>query len=222
MRILSLAVVIPCMFVLCSCTSTDVKKSPASQTPQLTSESILKEAAQGNVDNVRYILDHDPNLVHVKDKNGVTPLHLASGLGYSYSFLMKYDAVVDLLISRGADVNACTEGGMTALHLACSYRIPTRSNWNIQVNGKPLPQHTRETLHRIAGYLIAAGANVNAVGTFGTTPLHLAAAMGHDDLVKLLVANGADSTLTTNDGDTAADIAKRKGHETIVQFLGTQ
>lgn len=44
-----------------------------------------------------------------------------------------------------------------------------------------------------ARQLLKAGANKNYRGLSGDTPLHLAAAYGHHDLVKLLLNHGADS-----------------------------
>ena len=39
---------------------------------------------------------------------------------------------------------------------------------------------------------LAAGADVNAGGVFGTTPLHLAAWLGHKEIAELLIVNGAN------------------------------
>ena len=49
--------------------------------------------------------------------------------------------------------------------------------------------------HEIAMFLIAEGADINAVtenGHWGTTPLHAAAHAGHKSLVELMIAHGAD------------------------------
>jgi ankyrin repeat protein len=49
-----------------------------------------------------------------KDKNGQTPLHVASKNGK--------EAIVSLLLEHGADVNAEHDNdGLTPLHLACEY-----------------------------------------------------------------------------------------------------
>ena len=47
-----------------------------------------------------------------------------------------------------------------------------------------------------AKLLINAGADLNYKGNTGETSLHLAAAHGHHDLVKLLLSYGADPNLT--------------------------
>ncbi|CAB9496503.1 Ankyrin Repeat [Seminavis robusta] len=60
------------------------------------------------------ILDADPSLANAKDVNGWTPLHEA--------VIKSSEAIVELLIESGADVNAVTNGGDTALSLATAYK----------------------------------------------------------------------------------------------------
>ena len=60
------------------------------------------------------ILDNDADLVHAKDDNGWTPLHEAVR-GNS-------EAIVELLIEKGADVNAATNFGQTPLQLAMHFK----------------------------------------------------------------------------------------------------
>lgn len=49
-----------------------------------------------------------------------------------------------------------------------------------------------------AKLLIKSGANVNFRGSVNESPLHLAAANGHHDLVKLLLTYGADANAIDN------------------------
>ena len=60
------------------------------------------------------ILENDPSLANAADENGWTPLHEAVR-GNS-------EAVIELLIEHGADVNAATKSGHTVLFLATEYK----------------------------------------------------------------------------------------------------
>ncbi|WP_419420461.1 ankyrin repeat domain-containing protein [Legionella sp. D16C41] len=53
----------------------------------------------------------------------------------------------------------------------------------------------------------------------GNTPLHIAAACGHSDMVQLLLANGVDTNVVNNEGITPLHVAAYKGHINIVQML---
>jgi ankyrin repeat protein len=46
-------------------------------------------------------------------------------------------------------------------------------------------------------------------GEYAGTPLHLAAAQGHKDVVKLLVEMGANIDAKTPEGETPADLAEK-------------
>jgi len=59
--------------------------------------------------------------------------------------------------------------------------------------------------------LIAAGANVNAVGDMGTTPLHVAIAQGNRRLARALIEAGARSDIRSEFGTTPAEEAAVKG-----------
>lgn len=60
------------------------------------------------------VLDKDSKLVHAQDSNGWTPLHEAVR-GDS-------EAIVELLVERGADVNAPTKFGETPLMLVKKFK----------------------------------------------------------------------------------------------------
>ncbi|KAI5783318.1 hypothetical protein FPQ18DRAFT_111991 [Pyronema domesticum] len=63
----------------------------------------------GDLDITRLLIDNGAD-VSATDKDGQTPLHLASIYGY--------EGVAKLLIDKGADVSATSEDGQTPLHLA--------------------------------------------------------------------------------------------------------
>ncbi len=56
--------------------------------------------------------------------------------------------------------------------------------------------------------LVASGANINAIGDLGYTPLHYAVFMRRLDMAEKLAALGADPTIRNEFGDTPRDIAE--------------
>ena len=102
-----------------------------------------------------------------------------------------------LLIEAGADVDAVTHTGVSALSLACE-------------NGNPA----------IVGLLLRAGATVNVAAVGGVTPLLHAAQSGHADVVRALLEHGADvEARATGTGQTPLMWAASEGHVSSVALL---
>ncbi len=85
----------------------------------------------------------------------------------------------------------------------------------------------RTTLHSapnwaVAERLIREGADVNARDSFGMTPLHCAAAAGHEEAVRVLLAAGADIGIKDNEGRSPLDLARNLGHTEIAELLAQQ
>ncbi|KAJ0966369.1 hypothetical protein J5N97_027507 [Dioscorea zingiberensis] len=119
------------------------------------------------------------------------PLHHAAAGGHA--------EVVRLLLLKGADVNAVTSDGRTALHLTASER--------------------RRDCARL---LLASGARTDVRGGVeGDTPLHVAAACGDEQMVRLLLAKGGAGTKETRNrlGRTAYDAAGEGGHGRLFDML---
>src|SRR2546427_12571877 len=68
---------------------------------------IHEAAMRGDLDRVRALLAADPGLINSPGQNQLTPLHFACTGGKA--------AVVELLISRGADIRARSGGDATPL-----------------------------------------------------------------------------------------------------------
>ena len=103
---------------------------------------------------------------------------------------------VNLLISKGADVNMKNRMGWSPLHTAI--------------------QNRRQA---IVEPLIAKGANVNAKDNRGQTPLHVAVNLGQKEVVELLIAKGADVNVMGSRGDNALSLAQRRGNKEIIDLL---
>ncbi|KAL9059706.1 MAG: hypothetical protein Q9162_001007 [Coniocarpon cinnabarinum] len=68
-------------------------------------------------------------------------------------------------------------------------------------------------------FLLLRGSDVNKRSSASQTPLHLAAQMGSDKVVELLINHGARVDVRLNTGETALHIAAAHGHPKIVNFL---
>ncbi|XP_067995840.1 nuclear factor NF-kappa-B p100 subunit isoform X2 [Melanerpes formicivorus] len=136
--------------------------------------SLLHLALQtGNEEMLRILLSHlgsaAPYLLRLPSFLGLLPVHLA--------VKAKSLSCLDLLVRKGADVNAVErQGGRTPLHLA------------VEMENLNMATHLVKKL----------GADVNSRTFAGNTPLHLAASLGSPTLTKLLLKAGAD-VLCEND-----------------------
>nr|XP_054394229.1 ankyrin repeat domain-containing protein 27 isoform X4 [Pongo abelii] len=136
---------------------------------------------------------NDPSVVtpFSRDDRGHTPLHVAALCGQA--------SLIDLLVSKGAVVNATDYHGATPLHLACQ---------------KGYQSVTLLLLH----YKASAEVQDNN----GNTPLHLACTYGHEDCVKALVYYDVESCrldIGNEKGDTPLHIAARWGYQAIIETL---
>jgi ankyrin repeat protein len=68
--------------------------------------------------------------------------------------------------------------------------------------------------------LLAHDVSPNLMASPGTTPLHLAAQGGNEEMVRLLLNAGSDPTARTPEGLTARTLAERAGFSTVAQMLG--
>ncbi|XP_074301965.1 uncharacterized protein LOC141633350 [Silene latifolia] len=96
--------------------------------------------------------------------NGKTPLHKAAENGSNEA--------VELLLSRGAFVNAKAKNGATPLHLAVWHSLKSEDC----VTVKTLLEHEADS---------------HAKDYYGETPLHMVARNGCNEAAKLLLSRGA-------------------------------
>uniref|UniRef100_A0A3B4UVT6 Ankyrin repeat domain 27 n=1 Tax=Seriola dumerili TaxID=41447 RepID=A0A3B4UVT6_SERDU len=136
---------------------------------------------------------NDPSIVtpFSRDDRGYTPLHVAAICGQAQ--------LIDLLVCKGAPVNATDYHALTPLHLAC-----------------------QRGYQGVTLLLLHYKANTDAQDNNGNTPLHLACMYGHEDCVKALVYYDVQTCrldLQNDKGDTALHMAARWGYEGIIQVL---
>jgi ankyrin repeat protein len=140
-----------------------------------------------------------------------------------------HDAVVQVLIEKGSDVNAKTPDGMTALLFAAQGGHDTAVQALLGRGaaigatndiGRTALMVAAERGHAaVLQTLLARGAAVNAKGHDGATALMLASQHGRAAAVRVLLAAGADVNARDDTGQSALSVAAWKGHWEVVQLL---
>lgn len=137
--------------------------------------------------------------------------------------------MVELLLSRGADVKKKNESGRTVL-MRLDGDATIDLMWDLinagaEVNVK---SETGDTALMAAAYqdnvellkaLLEAGADVNSTDEDGQTALMIAAENGKLQNVRALVLAGADINLVDTEGKNALVLAIEGQHSTIIRFL---
>lgn len=121
--------------------------------------------------------------------------------------------LVNHLISEGANVNAQSEGGFTALILAIL-------SYNEICAIKQVENDNSNPSMAVIKRLLDAGSDVNKVTDGGNTPLQEAALQGNLEIVNLLLAAGADVNFKNEYSETALMVASLKnGNPVVVEAL---
>lgn len=155
---------------------------------------LFEAAATGQHTRVAEILEKDSGLVTEFSPDGFSALGLAAFFGHP--------RVMKVLLDHGADPNAPARNPtQTApLHSAVAHRGPA-------------------TALKMARELLSRGAKVNVAQAGGWTPLHQAAAHGHEPLIRLLIAHGAERNAQSEDGRTPLQVAEERRHKEVLALL---
>ncbi|KAL6987322.1 hypothetical protein U1Q18_013070 [Sarracenia purpurea var. burkii] len=144
----------------------------------------LAAAAElGDVAALRHALDNLSGSIDEPVEDGDTALHLTCLYGYL--------PCVQLLLERGASLEAKDEDGGIPLHDACAGGFTEIVEFLINSTNDP------ECMKRM----------LESVDVEGDTPLHHAARGEHVNVIRLLLAAGASPTKTNNYGKTPSELA---------------
>ena len=140
----------------------------------------------------QYLVANGADL-NAKPESGMTALMLAMNPNSEPDSL----AIATAILDGGAQINASSGGGNTALMEA-----------------------GHKGLTKVVELLIARGANVDAQNKYGETALIVSSLEGAEPaVVKALLTAGANKDLTDVDGFTAFDMAKKHGNESLIELL---
>ena len=167
--------------------------------------------------------------INGQNKKGQVALHNAVCNG-------RHDPqIVSILLEKGADPNARNGNGETALHVVARLCDHLKSNHDIAMPAMHLP-----TAHAVTKLLVSHGADASAplvptkgagvemrtcgrvqggADTCASTPLHIAAQLGHFNMVELFLRQGADPNRGDVHGSTPLHYAARELKAKVVHAL---
>ncbi|CAH8550783.1 unnamed protein product [Schistosoma curassoni] len=156
-------------------------------------ETIIAHVREGNLHEVKLWLDDIENDVNQGDEHRFSLLHWAAREGQRN--------IVDLLVIRGARINATNMGDDTALHLAAAH-----GHFDVV--------HYLLNSHRL---------NVDAANEHGNTALHYACFWNHLEIAEYLIKNGACLMQENKYGETPLELIRPRAAALIAplaQALG--
>lgn len=151
----------------------------------------LRNAAiEGNVEEVRRILEQNAAGVQGRFQTGSlnSVLHNAVARGH--------EKVVDVLLSKGANIEATNSEGQTPIFIAVQHNFA-----------------------HLVNLLVDRGADLQAEDNAGNTPLHLAASTGRTKMIKLLLSLGADKHAENDEGEKPIDVISFSYNDEAAQAL---
>ncbi|HEU5230302.1 MAG TPA: ankyrin repeat domain-containing protein [Ktedonobacteraceae bacterium] len=201
-----------------------------------------------DIDGVKALLDHDPNLLRIWSEGGDTPVLLSAYYGaqevtrlllergvalnlFEAAAVGEIERVQQLLDADPALINTYSHDGWTPLHLASFFGhkevalVLLQREADVAALSKNatgnLPLHAALAGRRfeIAHLLVEHGSDINTLDSYHWTPLHHAAYSGNMATVELLLAKGAKLDVRDNKGQIPFDIARERNHHDVAARL---
>ncbi|XP_072856429.2 protein phosphatase 1 regulatory subunit 12A isoform X1 [Pogona vitticeps] len=167
-----------------------------------------------NIDMVKFLVENGAS-INQPDNEGWIPLHAAASCGYL--------DIAEYLISQGAHVGAVNSEGDTPLDIAEEEAMEELLQNEVNRQGVDIEAARKEEeriMLRDARQWLNSG-RINDVrhAKSGGTALHVAAAKGYTEVLKLLIQAGYDVNIKDYDGWTPLHAAAHWGKEEACRIL---
>mmetsp|Transcript_19695 Transcript_19695/g.75550 ORF Transcript_19695/g.75550 Transcript_19695/m.75550 type:complete len:805 (-) Transcript_19695:72-2486(-) len=197
----------------------------------VTVDDTLHKALRGgiSVNKLKRLIKRTPNINQVNEDQQ-TVLHLAAAQGLSEH--------IELLLSRGADINRQDERGFTPLHycalekqLSCCKVLLEKDNIDVTITNKqkttvlhylvrvPVDEDNAVFYRKVMDMVIDKGIDVNLANNQGESALHSAILASNRHATAFLLERGADANLRSLHGETPLHYATRTGNVKLVRML---
>ncbi|KAM9704787.1 protein phosphatase 1 regulatory subunit 12A isoform 5-T5 [Menidia menidia] len=167
-----------------------------------------------NVDMVTFLVEHGAS-VNQPDNEGWIPLHAAASCGYL--------DIAEYLISQGANVGVVNSEGETPLDIAEEEAMEELLQNEINRQGLDIEAARKEEerimLRDARQWLNSGQIQDTRHAKSGGTALHVAAAKGYVEVLKLLIQAGYDVNIKDYDGWTPLHAAAHWGKEEACRIL---
>uniref|UniRef100_A0A674H599 Protein phosphatase 1 regulatory subunit n=1 Tax=Taeniopygia guttata TaxID=59729 RepID=A0A674H599_TAEGU len=178
------------------------------------SNALCLACIDDNVDMVKFLVENGAN-INQPDNEGWIPLHAAASCGYL--------DIAEYLISQGAHVGAVNSEGDTPLDIAEEEAMEELLQNEVNRQGVDIESARKEEeriMLRDARQWLNSG-HINDVrhAKSGGTALHVAAAKGYTEVLKLLIQAHYDVNIKDYDGWTPLHAAAHWGKEEACRIL---
>lgn len=186
--------------------------------------NVLLHAAWNGCEKIIEVLLDQGVQVNSCDNDGMTALH---HINFSNDFVD--NECMNLLLERGADVNAVDKNKLTPLlrfaaeGMAGSVKILLEHGADVAARdgtGRTALMLAIDDLETV-NELLARGAQVDATDKDGNTALHHAAKAGRAEVVAALMAAGVPAEHKNKKGETALSQAMAEKHAAVVEVIIT-
>ncbi|XP_043944642.1 E3 ubiquitin-protein ligase MIB2-like [Protopterus annectens] len=193
----------------------------ASRSEQDDPLQLLSEAAKGNVERLKILIQKFPSKVNIKHQ-GKTALHVASHQGHI--------DIVKMLLEAKADVEVQDDNGDRAMHFATygnehevsKLLIKHGASVNSVNSARQTPLHVaaQKGYAEVVRVLCYNKCDVNIQDADGNTPLHLAVDHNYEEIIELLTAvKSLNCSLVNYIGYNPLHTAALKGSKVGVQRI---